>query len=142
MPSLQLEVCRNIELFCCNQVNSLSQHQFSRLCFFVRTRNLVFQCRDIHYLIATELLHTVLRHRLPCHERGLSSAYSLCFNRLFQVAIVSVTIEEYSITGFFLCCSLISCYETKYLIETEFLLSSCFQCRDRSFYVATSSSWC
>ena len=41
-PLFSLEVCRNIELFCCNQVSSLSQHYLSQLCFSVRTRNLVF----------------------------------------------------------------------------------------------------
>ena len=84
-------------IFCCNQASSLSQHHFSRLCFSIRTRNLVFQCRDIHYLVATELLHTVSRHRLPCRDRDLSSAYSFCLNRLFQVAIISVVTKEDSV---------------------------------------------
>ena len=97
--SLQLEVCHNIELFCYNQVSSLSQHHLSRLCFSIRTINLILQCRDIHYLVATELLHTVSRHRLPCRERGISSAYSFCLNRLFQVAIISVvTLKDYVAT--------------------------------------------
>ena len=41
-----LEVCRNIELFYCNQFSSLSQHHLLQLCFSIRTRNLVFHCRD------------------------------------------------------------------------------------------------
>ena len=73
--SLQLEVCRNIGLFCCNQVNSLSQHHLSRLCFSVKTRNLVFQCHDTHYLVAIGLLLIVSQ-------------------QVFQVAIISVAIGE------------------------------------------------
>ena len=36
--SLQLEVCHNVEFFCCDQVSSLSKHHMSRPCFSVTTR--------------------------------------------------------------------------------------------------------
>ena len=45
---------------------------------FVRTRNFVFQCRDTHYLVVTELLHTVSQ-------------------QAFQVAIISVATGEDSV---------------------------------------------
>ena len=120
-PLFSFEVCRNIELFCCNQVSSLSQHHLSQLCFSVRTKNLVFQCRDIHYLVKIELFLTVSQQAFP-------SCNNQCRNINCSVAI------------FFLYCSLISCRDIRYLVTTEFLLSSCFQCHDKSFYVATGSS--
>ena len=91
-PLFSFEVCRNIELFCCNQVGLPSQHHLSRLCFSIMTKNLVFQCRDIHYLAATELLHTVSQQAFPsCNNqcrnrkrfcRDIDSAFyfSLCRN--------------------------------------------------------------
>ena len=36
--SLQLEICRNIGLFCCHHVSSLSKHHLSQPCLSVATR--------------------------------------------------------------------------------------------------------
>ena len=74
-PLFSFEVCRNIKLFCCNQVNLLSQHHLSQLCFSIRTRKLVFQCHDTHYLVATGLLLTMSQ-------------------QAFKVAIISVAAGE------------------------------------------------
>ena len=41
----------------------------------------------------------------------------------------------------FSCCDNL-CHDRRSLVTTEFMLSACFICRDKSFFVTTNSSWC
>ena len=78
--SLQLEACRNTELFCCNHVTSLSQHHLSRL-FFSLSRPETLSFSVVTFITLSQ-----------------QNFFIQCLNRLFQVAIISVTTREDFVT--------------------------------------------
>ena len=93
--SLQLEVCRNIGFFYCDKVSSLSKHHMSRPCLSIATSvSSSFSIATYITLSRQILLLSVLRHTLPCRDRGLSLKLFFCLNKLFHVAIISIVTDD------------------------------------------------
>ena len=66
-----LSTCRNIEFLCQNLVSSLSYHSLSQHCFFVATRVVFFQCRDIQNDVAIRCFFEVFslsQHHVSCRN--------------------------------------------------------------------------
>ena len=144
--SIQLEVCRNIGFFCCNQVGSLSKHHMSRPCLSVTTRvsssfgiTTYVTLSQQKYFFEALLLS---QQALPCCYNQCHNIRGFCCDRDFVLCSSLCCDINLSVIVFFPYSSLISYRERRYLVATKFLPSSYFICSDMSFFVTTIPSLC